>query len=254
MSLLRESFSAVNARFHLVGVYTLVALLVRFAEHWTRNDESGVPLMLGAILLYIAGDAGVFGLLFQAALGPRQPLSFWRWTAGLFLPLFWLLFKIGLVQAFLIACAATLHQTISGAAVGESLAMVIYRGQPFFDLVTQVLALYSLPVCILARVRHEWRPAIREGLAVYRARPHESLRLLVLPLGVTLVESALHFTLGPDGDKAPPGYPEGLVALAGSYLTLVAFFGATRVVLSRVAGEPRDLAVDADPAAPGPAA
>src|SRR6266852_4753419 len=85
VTLLRESFSAVNARFHLVGIYTLVALLVRFAEHWTGDDPSGLPLMLGAMLLYVAADGGVFGVLFQAAMGPKEPLSFLQWTAGLFL-------------------------------------------------------------------------------------------------------------------------------------------------------------------------
>ena len=114
MTLLRESFSAVNARFHLVGIYTLVALLVRFAEHWTGDDPSGVPLMLGAMLLLVAADGGIFGLLFQAAMGPKEPLSFLQWTAGLFLPVFWLLFKIGLLQALLIAVVATAQQALTG--------------------------------------------------------------------------------------------------------------------------------------------
>lgn len=251
MILLRQSFSAVNARFHLVGIYTLVALLVRFAEHWTGDDPSGVPLMLGAMLLYVAADGGIFGMLFQAAMGPEEPLSFLQWTAGLFLPVFWLLFKIGLLQALLIALVATAHQALTGGALQESIQSVLYRGMPFFDLTVQVLALYSIPVCILARVRRSWRPAIRQGLAMYRARPSESGLLLLLPLAVTTIESVLHFALGPGSEKAPPGYAEGLVSLAGGYLTLVAFFGATRVVLTRFAGDPREVAAGA---APGPAA
>ncbi len=254
MTLLRESFSAVNARFHLVGIYTLVALLVRFAEHWTGDDPSGVPLMLGAMLLLVAADGGIFGLLFQAAMGPKEPLSFLQWTAGLFLPVFWLLFKIGLLQALLIAVVATAQQALTGGALQDSLQRVLYRGMPFFDLTAQILALYSMPVCILARVRRTWRPAIRQGLGMYRARPAESGLLLLLPLALTAIESALHFSLGPGSEKAPPGYAEGLVSLAGAYLTLVAFFGATRVVLARFAGDPREIVAGADPAAPGPAA
>ncbi len=192
MTLLRESFSAVNARFHLVGIYTLVALLVRFAGHWTGDDPSGLPLMLGAMLLSVAADGGIFGVLFQAAMGPKEPLSFLQWMAGLFLPVFWLLFKIGLLQALLIAVVSTAHQALTGGALPESFQRVLYWGLPFFDLTAQVLALYSLPVCILARVRRTWRPAIRQGLAVFRARPSESGLLLLLPLAVTAIESALH--------------------------------------------------------------
>ena len=254
MTLLRESFSAVNARFHLVGIYTLVALLVRFAGHWTGDDPSGLPLMLGAMLLSVAADGGIFGVLFQAAMGPKEPLSFLQWMAGLFLPVFWLLFKIGLLQAVLIAVVATAHQGLVGGTLPESFQSVIYWGLPFFNLSAQVMALYSLPVCILARVRRMWLPAIRNGLGLYRLRPSESGLLLLLPLAETGIESALHFALGPGSEKAPPGYPEGLVSLASGYLTLVAFFGATRIVLTRFAGDPRTVATGADPAAPGPAA
>ena len=254
MSLLRESFSAVNARFHLVGIYALVALLVRFAQHWTGDDPSGLPLMLGALLLYIAADSGIFGLLFQAAMAPREPLSFVRWSAALFFPIFWLLFKIGLLQTFLIALAATLHQAMTGDALPASLETVIYWGRPLFDLVTQVLALYSVPLCILSRVRREWRPAIRQGFGLYRARPSDSRRLLLVLLAVTLLESGLRFALGHGSEKGPPGYAEGLVTLVSAYLSLVAFFGATRVVLARFATGSREAVPGADPAAPGPPA
>jgi hypothetical protein len=254
VTLLRESFSAVNARFHLVGFYTLVALLVRLAGHWTGDDPTGVPLMLGAMLLYVAADAGIFGVLFQAVLEPKQPLSFLQWTAGLFLPVFWLLFKIGLLQALLIAVAASAHQALTGGALPDSFQRVLYWGSPFFDLTAQILALYGLPICILARVRRAWRPAIRHGLGMYRARPSESGLLLLLPLAATAIESVLHFALGPGSEKAPPGYAEGLVSFAGAYLTLAAFFGATRVVLARFAGDPREAEARTGPAAPGPAA
>jgi hypothetical protein len=253
VTLLRESFSAVNTRFHLVGIYTLVALLVRFAEHWTGDDPSGLPLMLAALLLYIAADSGVFGLLFQAAMGPREPLSFLRWTAGLFFPIFWFLFKIGLLQAWLIVLVATGHQVLMGGDMAASLETVIYWGRPFFDLATQILTLYSLPVCILSRVRREPRPAIRQGLRMYRTDPSESGRLLLLLVAVTMIEGTLHYALGPGGEKAAPGYPEGLVSFAGAYLTLVAFVGATRVVLARHAAGPREIVAGADSAAPGPA-
>jgi hypothetical protein len=251
VTLLGESFSAVSARFHLVGVYALVALLVRFAQHWTGDDPSGLPLMFCSLVLFIAANSGIFGLLFQAAMAPREPLSFLRWSAALFVPIFWLLFKIGFLQVWLIALVAFAHQALSGESLSESLQTVAYWGRPFFELVARVLTLYSLPVCILARVRREARPAIRQGIAFYRACPVESGRLLLLLLAVTLLEGGLNFSLGRGVDKAPPGYAEGLVTLAGAYLSLVAFFGATRVVLVRfAAGSPEDVR-RVDPASPG---
>lgn len=254
MTLLRESFATVGARFHLVGLYALAALLVRFAEHWTGDDPSGLLLILGSLLLYIAADCGIFGVLYQAAEARREPIHFLRWTSALFLPVFWLLFKIGLVQAWLIALAATLRQAIAGGDLTVSLEAVVYWGRPFFDLATQVLALYSLPLCILSRVRREWRPHIRQGFGTYRARPSESRRLVLLLLLVTGLDAALHFWLGPGSEKAAPGYAEGVVLLASSYLSLAAFFGATRVVLARFPdGAPEALA-GGGPSAPGPAA
>jgi len=254
VSLLRESFRTVGGRFHLVGIYTLAALLVRLAGHWTGEDPDGVPLLVGVMLLYVAADAGIFGILFQAVLGTGQALSFPQWAAGLFLPVFWLLFKIGILQALVIALATTVHQAVTGGAMPDSFLKVGYWGLPLFDMAARVLVLYSLPVCILARVRRQWRPAIRQGLRTMGARPSESVALLLLLAGATAIESVLHFSLGPGSEKSPPGYAEGLVTLAGAYLTLVAFTGATRVVLDLSAAEPGRLAAGADPSAPGPAA
>jgi len=250
--LLRESFSAVSARFHLVGVFALVALVVRFAQHWTGDDPAGFPLLVGALLLYIGANSGIFGLLFQAAMAPKEPLSFLRWSAALFFPIFWLLFKIGMLQLCLIVLVAVAHQTLSGESLSASLETVIYAGRPFFDLVSQVLALYSLPLCILSRMRREWRPVIRQGFGLYRACPSESRRLLLLVVALTGLESALRFALGRGSEKAPPGYPEGLVTLTSAYLSLVVFYGAARVVLARFATGSREGVPGADPAAPGP--
>jgi hypothetical protein len=248
---LSESFSAVNARFHLVGIYALAALLVRFAQHWTGDDPAGLPLMFCALVLFIAANSGIFGLLFQAAMAPRQPLSFLRWSAALFIPVFWLLFKVGLLQVWLIALAAVVRQALSGEHLSDSLQAVTYWGRPAFELVARVLTLYSLPVCILSRVRREARPAIRQGIQFFRACPSESGRLFLVLLAITGLEGGLNFALGRGIDKDPPGIAEGMVTLVGAYLSLVAFFGATRVVLARFAAGSREGVPGVDPAAPG---
>jgi hypothetical protein len=253
-NLLRDSFSAVSARFHLAGLFALAILVIRFSTHWTGDDPTGLPLMLVALVVYIAVDSGVYGLLFQAAMTPREPLSFARWAAALFLPLLWLLFKIGLVQAWFIALAATVHQLITGGPVSASLDTIMFWGRPLFDLLTQILALYSQPLCVLSRVRREWRPHLREGIKVYRDCPADSRRILLLLILITAMESAVRFALGPQAEKAPPGPVEGLVTLASAYLTLVTYFAASRVVLARFATRPGAVFTEADRAAPSPQA
>ena len=250
--LLRDSFSAVNARFGLAGVFCLAMLTVRFAAHWTGDDPAGLPLMLVALFVYVALDCGVYGLLFQAAMNHRGPVSFVRWSAALFLPLLWLLFKIGLVQAWFIALAATVHHLISGEPIAASLDAIMYWGRPLFDLLSQVLTLYSVPLCALSRVRREWRPHVRQGLSLYRASPSDSLRIFMLLIFITAMESVVRYGLGPQVEKAPPGPLEGLVTLASAYLTLVTFFAASRVVLARFATVHGVPVPDPDGATPGP--
>jgi len=80
-------------------------------------------------------------------MGPKERSRFLQWMAGLFLPVFWLLFKIGILQALLIAVVSTVHQLSPAARLPESFQRVLYWGFAVFDLTAQVLALYSLPVC-----------------------------------------------------------------------------------------------------------
>src|SRR3989338_2674465 len=86
---LRESFTAINSRFHLVGVYTLVELFLRFAVHWSRDDPAGLPLVLAALILFFATYCGILGMVYQAAAG-RTVHAAVRWALALFLPLVWL--------------------------------------------------------------------------------------------------------------------------------------------------------------------
>ncbi len=227
---------------------------MRFAVHWTGDDPSGMPLMLGSLLLYVLVSGGIYGVLFQAAADSKERLPFFRWSAGLFLPLLWLLFKIGLIESWLIVLAATLVQVVSGQPLPTTLLSVEYWGRPLFDLLTQLLALYSVPVCILARVRRVWRPVIRDGVRTYRSAPRASLSLLLILVSVAVCEGGLHFSLGRDAEKAPPGIAEGMVAFLSAYLTLVAFYGAMRVVLTGPVLGPRTVTGRDDAAAPGPPA
>ncbi|MBI1949811.1 MAG: hypothetical protein HYS34_00415 [Acidobacteria bacterium] len=252
---LRESFTAINARFHLVGVYTLVELFLRFAVHWSRDDPAGLPLVLAALILFFTTYCGILGMVYQAAAGRPQHAAV-RWAGALFLPLVWLSIKIDLIVYGMTALAAAVYQGAwdAGAPFDKALEAVVFWAFPFLGFGTQALALYSTPLCVLSRTRGEWRPNIREGLRFFRSCSSESRRLLLVLLVMMAAGGALHYAQGPDGSKAPPGYPEGLVLFVNSYLALVVFFAATRVVLARPAAGHGEILPDTGTAAPGPPA
>ena len=77
--------------------------------------------------------------------------------------------------------------------------------------------------------------------------------MLLLLAAIAGLGGALQYAMGPEGSRAAPDVPEALILFANSYLALVAFFGATRLVLNRFPSRfRRELPPDADTAAPGP--
>lgn len=251
--LLRKSLSAVGARFHLVGLFTLSSLLVRIATHWMGEDATWFPLVASAIIVYIACAGGVLGMLFQAATESRQSLSFVHWATQLLLPITWLWLKIYLVVFGPTGIAVGLYLAFTSSETpSETIRRLLLWCAPFQELIALVLALYSFPLCILWRTRGEWGPHLRAGWRVLRERSPESRPLLLLLVVVAALEAGQQWMLGPEVYKSPPGYLEGLLELASSYLVLVVFFGATRIVLDRLAAGPREAPSGAGTAAPGP--
>jgi len=185
-------------------------------------------------------------------MAPREPLSFLRWSAALFFPIFWLLFKIGMLQLCLIVLVAVAHQTLSGEPLSASLETVIYAGRPFFDLVSQVLALtaYLSASCRACGANGD-RSYARASVCIAPVRPSRAPPAARRGAHCSR-EARCALLWDGGGEKAPPGYPEGLVTLASAYLSLVVFYGAARVVLARFATGSREAVPGADPAAPGP--
>jgi hypothetical protein len=253
---LRESFAGINARFHLVGCYTLLELLLRFVAHWTLDDPDGPPIVLAAYPIFFTAICGILGLVYEAAAGRPGSHSAVGWALGLFLPMAWLWIKIYLVLYGVTALSAAGFRLAGGGGVPfeKAFEQVLYWAAPFLGFGVQVLALYAAPLCVLSRTRGEWRPNIRDGLRLLRACPVDSRRLMLVLLMMLVLTGGLHYVLGPDGSKAAPGIPEALVLFANSYLALVVFFGGTRVVLSRQAAGRSEAPLDAGTAAPGPLA
>lgn len=255
MSPLREGFAGINVRFHLVGFYTLATLTLRFVEPH-GDDAEWIPAIAAGFVLFHGGVCGILGLVYQAAAGRSEPHSFARFATGLFLPILWLSIKISLIVYGVVAAAAAGYHLARGAgAFDRTLETVVFRAGPAIGLALQALALYSMPLCILWRTQGGTRAHVREGWRFFRARPGESLQLFLVLLAIAVLGGALHYARGPEGWKKDPDITEALVLFLSSYLALVGYFGATRVVLRRPAPDPRrPLPADADAAAPGPPA
>ena len=234
MSLLRDSFEGINARFHLVGVYTLAALLFRMAGTYTGDDPGWIFLIVLAIMLFYVCVCGVMGHTYQAAAGRPAPMPFVGYALRLFVPLLWLSIKIFVPVFGLTVCGAFLYHAAAGIGTPfeKWLPGVFFWADPLVGLVVQVLALYSTPLCIQGLDRRVRRPSIREGLRYFAAAPAASRRLVSLLILIAALGGGLQFARGSEAKDAPPDFPEAMILFATSYLSLVTFFGATRVVLS----------------------
>ncbi len=261
MTLLRESFAAVNARFHLVGFYTLSwLLLILVADLSGRQppDDSASDLAVVLVLvLFCLTYCGLHGLVYHAAAGRPPGPVFLRYAAALPLPFFWVLFKVfalvGLPASA--ALAAYMQLAAPGTPPDRQLIGFVFWTAPVFGLAAEILTLYALPLAIVWRERGAPRTQIREGLRLWRERAGDSLRLTVLLVLWVAMEGALHYTRGLEVKPIAPDAPEALVLFATCYLKLVAFYGASRVVLARFDPETRrDLLEDGVPNTPGPPA
>jgi hypothetical protein len=255
VSLLREGFAGAAARFHLVGLYTLAALLVRFAETLGVEEPAALPLLLFAYVVFQVVICGVFGYLYLDASGRLERPSFGQQAFGLLLPIVWLSLKIGFI-VFALAGAATAVVSViegGGRAFEEVWKTVSFWGGPAFGLVGQGLTLYSLPLAIGSRFEGKWRTSVRDGCRMFRRHPIESIWIGILLLAMTAVGGTLHYARGPQGLEAEPDVLETLVLLVNSYLSLAAFFAATRVVLGRLRPDAGALP-GRDATAPGPPA
>jgi hypothetical protein len=237
VSLLRDSFAGVNARFHLVGLYTLIEVLLPIVVSLAGDDPSWSGAILAVFVLSWGVEFGILGLLYHAAAGHHGRPSFARYATHLFLPLFWLRIKLALLVYGPVFLAAWAYHGVAGPAdvpFDEWLLRPFFYLEPLAGLAVLVLALYSTPICILQRERGRRGAPIRQGLQLLRACPNESLKLLGLIALIIVLAGIVHLLHGPEMRDPVPDIPGGLVMLVTSYLNLVALFAATRVVLGRI--------------------
>lgn len=238
-SIIRDSFAGINARFHLAGAYTLIDLLLRILLTVLQEDpERFGGLIMLAMVLAVGAVFGILGATYHAAAGRPGTPSLVRYVGLLFIPLVWLQIKLEiLTYAPTMIGLWSLHGIAAPeASQQEWLANATYWVAPFAGLAVLILSLYSRPLCIYHREQRVKGMPIRDGLKQFRLHPYESRRLLILVLLIGVLRGAVHYMHGPETGDLVPDIPEGLVLFATSYLNLVVFFGATRVVL---AGRPQ---------------
>lgn len=256
MPILRESFAGINARFHLVGIYTLVDILVRIlvSQATAHPDEWGAFIVPG-LLLALGVTFGIVGVVVHAAAGKGERPSFLQVAGFLFLPLLWLQTKISLI-AYGPAFAALLgwHSLFAAAVPLETwVKMPAFHTEPIVETLSLLLFVYATPYAVRQRATGRRGAPIREGLALLFGRGAGGARLLVILLPAIGLSVTAHYLRGPEVTDQVPGVPEGLALLVISYLTLVAVFGAARLLARRAAAAAEELRRD-DPGGFGNAA
>jgi hypothetical protein len=228
---MRVSFAGINARFHLVGAYTLASLLMAMVVSYVGDDPNKAGLGIAAGILCAGVIFGIQGVAYHYAAGREGPPSFAHYAAILFLPLIWLQFKLVLLTNVpaIFGSFAWFRLTNPEAPLEEWRSTTVFAIVPVVRLAFLILALHGTPICIRLRLHGERGAPIRQGLQVLRSRWHEGRWLVWLVLATAVLEGAAHYARGPDAEDLVPSIPEGLMLLLTSYLILVTFFGAARM-------------------------
>ncbi|HZM69580.1 MAG TPA: hypothetical protein VFB95_04340, partial [Candidatus Cryosericum sp.] len=91
---MRESLAGINARFHLVGLFTLIDLLLRILLALAGDNADWSGAVLAALVVAWAGTVAILAQVFHAASGrpDRPPLH--ALIALHFLSLLWLQIRL----------------------------------------------------------------------------------------------------------------------------------------------------------------
>jgi hypothetical protein len=259
VKLVKDALAGIGARFYLVGIYTLLDLLNRMAESMASKDEDWAGAFIPLSLLALGIEFTLLGLVYHAAVDDARatPPSPARLGLVLFGTLLWLQIRLQvLVYAPIMLGAWGWHLWRTPQLPAEALMKsTVYWIGPFAEASVLLLLLVATPVAIWLREHGRRGAPIRDGVRLFWHRWTAGLMVAGIVAPAVLIDSALHYLAGPDHEDIVPTIPECLSMILMSYLTLVALFAASRVVVwsaRTTAPEPRP----ADPAAtaPGPPA
>ena len=257
MSLLRDSFAAINARFHLAGVYTLIHLLLVILLALAGDDQDWAGPVFAAIVLAWGGTVAIVGRVYHAAAGRKEDPPLVAVIALLFLPLLWLQIKLRFLvyMPYLFGAVGWHSLFVPTESLQAWLPRSLYWCAPVAEGIASLLSLFSTPITIARRERGTRGAPIREGLRLMLARPRDFGRLFAILAPAAGLGLTVHYLRGPDIKDPVPNAAEALAFFVTSYLTLVVLYGACRVVLDRAgpAGG-RERPVEPAATAPGPPA
>ncbi len=244
MTILRDSFRGINARFNLAGFYGLSRLFLYMmadvASRLRKDDIVGDLAVLLAMVLFVLTYCGVRGVVYQAAAGGRRTATLIGSSLAVFIPFAWVGLKVLVLVGvpYLAAWGIYSGSADPGTAPASLASGFALWTVPFFLLGTRIVALYAMPLGIVSWERRAPRAHIREGLRLFRLFPRESLRLVLILVVSGALEGALWIVRGQEAKDLSIDLPFALVLFITSYLQLVSFYGATRVVLARFASAP----------------
>jgi hypothetical protein len=234
LSLLARSFAGINARFHLVGICTLLELSLRMITAQSDDSPEWAFLFVFIAMIYLACTFAIQGVIFSAAAGrPSGVQRFFEAAVVLFLPLFWLQIKISfLIWIPVLLGTVGWHAVFAADQPIDTWAKgFVWWIAPAIDGVTLLLTVYCTPVAIRCRERNAWGRPIRDGLALFRLRTRAALTILALVLLTAGVGAAMHYMEEPGKEPPVPGVAQGLALLLTYWMTLAAYFGASLIVV-----------------------
>jgi hypothetical protein len=260
LNLLRDSFAGINARFHLVGVSTLVSLLVPMAFIVAGEGDEWGPLVFMGLFVAYGVSFAIQGLVYHAAADPpgRPRPSGPRLGLLLFPTLLWLqarLLFLCYITPFLMVLAVQAART--GAVPDENWAkQAEFWVRIFAQGTSLVMTTAATPLAIRLREQGRRGRSIRDGLRFFAARRRETAMILALVVPAAVLGAVIEILRGPAATDPVPRIPEAFAIFVGSYLELVALFAASRVLTVGLPLDTRDAGRPgmADSSAAGPAA
>jgi hypothetical protein len=257
LSLLRDSFAGINARFHLVGLGTVVNLLLLIGFSAANKAEELAPLVFGALFVALGVSFAIQGLTYHAAIDPpgRKAPSPVRLGLLLFPTLLWLQARLFLcyVVPYLLAIGgyAAVTHALPGEAWGKQADLWI---RCLVQVVVPILSTAATPLAIRLREHSQRGRPIRDGLRFFAAHRREAALILVVIGPAAILGAAVELMLGSEATDPVPHIPEAFAMFLGSYLELVALFAASRVMALAFVAKAGDADRAANPSAAGPAA
>ena len=247
MSLLKESFAGINARFHLVGITTLLELLLPMAIAAAGKDEEWTPALVAGLFVTWGVGFAIQGLVYHAAVDDARSLrpSGVHLGLRLFPTLLWLKVKMGLLCFVPLLTAALAWQVARtpGPLTEAAIQQAGYWVNPVGQTAFMLLATAATPVAIWLREHGRRGQPIIDGVRFFVRRPRQAGRILALFLPAAIVYATTNYLRGPALDDPAPRWPDAFGEFLVSYVSLVALFAASRVMV-RTAAPPPDSDVD----------